>query len=139
MSELSDYLKHASDDVKELNADKLETATSVTPQQQESRLEARFATIWHELNGVQLEREYQFHPERKWRFDFAHPYTQTAFEVEGGVWSQGRHTRGAGFIEDCEKYNEAARLGWTVVRLPNRLLNHDYLFSWVTFVREVVE
>jgi len=64
------------------------------------------------------EREFRFHPDRKWQFDFAWPSLKKAVEVEGGVWIRGRHNRGQGFIDDCEKYNEAALMGWTVLRLP---------------------
>jgi len=63
-------------------------------------------------------REYQFHFVRKWRFDFAWPDIQLAVEIEGGIWTGGRHTRGKGFVGDCEKYNEAALMGWTVLRFP---------------------
>lgn len=62
------------------------------------------------------EREFRFAPERRWRFDFAWPSANVAVEVEGGTWSGGRHTRGAGYAADCEKYNEAAVRGWTVIR-----------------------
>lgn len=48
--------------------------------------------------------------------DYAWPDALVALEVEGGVWTGGRHTRGAGFLADMEKYNEAARLGWRVLR-----------------------
>lgn len=61
-------------------------------------------------------REYAFHPTRKWRFDFAWPERKIAAEVEGAIWANGRHTRGQGFIDDCEKYNNAALLGWLVFR-----------------------
>ena len=61
--------------------------------------------------------EYRFHPVRRWRFDLAYPAWQVAFEVDGGVWTRGRHTRGAGYLKDCEKLNEAAILGWLVVRV----------------------
>jgi len=67
------------------------------------------------LNGV-WEVEYKFHPKRRWRFDFAFPLIKIAVEIEGGVWSGGRHTRGAGFIKDMEKYNAAVLLGWRVLR-----------------------
>lgn len=53
---------------------------------------------------------------RNWRFDFAWPDRHVAVEVEGGVWSQGRHTRGQGFISDTEKYNAAVMQGWRVLR-----------------------
>ena len=62
------------------------------------------------------EREYRFHPVRKWRFDFAFPDKKVAIEAEGGSWSGGRHTRGSGFIKDSEKYNEAVCMGWRVLR-----------------------
>jgi very-short-patch-repair endonuclease len=64
----------------------------------------------------QPEREWRFHEVRKWRFDFAYPERMLALEVEGGVHSGGRHTRGSGFIKDAEKYNAAAMAGWRVLR-----------------------
>jgi hypothetical protein len=60
--------------------------------------------------------EFIFARPRKWRFDFAWPDKMVALEIEGGVWSGGRHTRGAGFLGDMEKYNQAAVMGWRVVR-----------------------
>ena len=66
--------------------------------------------------------EYQFHPTRKWRFDYAWPLHRVYLEVEGGVWIQGRHNRGAGIIEDMKKYSEAAILGWRGLRvIPQEL------------------
>lgn len=62
------------------------------------------------------EAEYRFHPKRKWRTDYAWPLAKLALEVEGGVWTGGRHTRGAGFLKDCEKYNELAAMGWRLLR-----------------------
>jgi hypothetical protein len=60
--------------------------------------------------------EHKFHPGRRWRFDFAHPTALIAVEIEGAVWINGRHTRGAGYLKDMEKYNAAAMLGWRVMR-----------------------
>lgn len=62
--------------------------------------------------------EYKFHPDRKWRFDYANPDIKIAVEKEGGVWLVGRHNRGKGFLNDMEKYNEAILLGWKVLRYP---------------------
>ncbi|EPP8795161.1 DUF559 domain-containing protein, partial [Acinetobacter baumannii] len=62
------------------------------------------------------EQEYKFHPERKWRADFLIKGSKILIEVEGGIWSGGRHTRGKGYLGDMEKYNSAAMMGFTVLR-----------------------
>lgn len=67
-------------------------------------------------------REFRFHPARRWRFDYAWPSIFVAAEREGGVWVAGRHTRGKGFEADCEKYNEANLLGWTVFRFTPKMI-----------------
>lgn len=65
---------------------------------------------------IGFEQEYKFHPDRKWRADFLITGTKILIEVEGGIWSGGRHTRGKGYIGDMEKYNSAAMMGFTVLR-----------------------
>jgi len=69
------------------------------------------------------EEEYLFCEGRRWRFDFAWTYKKVAVEIEGGVWIQGRHNRGKGFINDCEKYNTATLLGWRVLRYTPQMLD----------------
>ena len=71
---------------------------------------------WKALRLPEPVTEYRFHPTRLWRFDYAWPERRIALEVEGGIWSAGRHTRGSGFRRDMDKYNEAGRLGWRVFR-----------------------
>ena len=68
---------------------------------------------------------------RKWRFDFAWPADQLALEVEGGIWTGGRHTRGAGFLRDCEKYNTAAVMGWSVLRVTPEQVSSGAALKWV--------
>ena len=63
-----------------------------------------------------MEREYRFHPTRRWRFDFADPETKVAVEIDGGAFIGGRHTRGVGFVKDQEKLNTATSMGWRVFR-----------------------
>ncbi len=65
---------------------------------------------------IKFEQEYKFHPTRKWRADFFITGTNILIEVEGGVWSGGRHTRGKGYLGDMEKYNAAAVMGFKVLR-----------------------
>lgn len=77
-------------------------------------------------------REYAFHPERKWRFDFADPRLKIAAECEGGVWIQGRHNRGSGFVADIEKYNAAALLGWLVLRFTRtQIASGEAIATWM--------
>ncbi len=66
--------------------------------------------------GLEVVKEYMFHPTRKWRFDYAIPEHKLAIECDGGVWNYGRHNRAAGYINDLQKFNEAAVLGWRVLK-----------------------
>lgn len=66
---------------------------------------------------VRIVKEYKFHDVRKWRFDYAFPDQKVAVEVDGAVWTQGRHTRGAGYVNDLEKLNTAASMGWLILRI----------------------
>lgn len=101
---------------------------------QKSDLETQF---WELLIQLQLDeifqREFEFHPSRKWRFDFADEANKVAVEMEGGtfgywlrlkngkrVWRrQGDHNTGTGYKEDTHKYNSAVCLGWRVLRYTN--------------------
>lgn len=78
--------------------------------------------------GCVLTQEHRFHPKRRWRFDFAIVNKKIAIEVEGGVFTKGRHTRGTGYIKDMEKYNHAVAFGWRVLRFtPNQLMTTECL------------
>ena len=115
-----------------------------------STLEAAFLTWWTRLARDYPEpvREYRFarvaigdsptgraRPQfRKrldeagladWRFDFAWPSEGVALECNGGTWSNGRHSRGAGYSEDCRKLNAATALGWRVFQVTSDMLKAD--------------
>jgi very-short-patch-repair endonuclease len=75
------------------------------------------------VSGMPLPvREIRFTDARKWRFDFAWVDRKIAAEIEGGTWAGGRHTRGKGFEDDCEKYNTAVSLGWRVYRFTSDMV-----------------
>jgi very-short-patch-repair endonuclease len=81
-----------------------------------SKLETLF---WLHLMCLDIEMpqpEFRFHPTRKWRLDFAWPSLRIAVELEGAVWTGGRHTRGGGFLADMEKYNALTSMGWRLLR-----------------------
>ena len=69
---------------------------------------AMFATLLKQMFG-ECEREYRFHPIRRFRFDYAIPIKKIAIEQEGGAWTKaGRHTTAKrAHISDMEKYNLA--------------------------------
>ena len=75
-----------------------------------------FTLICKSELGMECVKEYKFHPVRKWRFDYAIPAALVAIEVEGGVWTGGRHINPKGFLNDMEKYNSATLMGWSVYR-----------------------
>ena len=70
--------------------------------------------------GLNFVREYGFHKDRKWRFDYVlsdrKVPTGTAIEIEGGLHTRGRHVRPKGYEADLEKYNTATLMGWRVLR-----------------------
>lgn len=81
--------------------------------------------------------EFYFHEARQWRFDFAWPgsgpndmpgMAGVALEIDGGIYGRGKpcptcgrkavgaHTSIQRLKSDHEKLNEAAILGWVVLR-----------------------
>jgi very-short-patch-repair endonuclease len=94
---------------------------------QKSALELGFAQLWKQIGGPTPTTEFRFYPDRAWRFDFAWPAEKIAVELEGGIWSGGRHTRGKGFQEDCVKYYSAGMSGWTVFRLTGGMICAELL------------
>lgn len=74
--------------------------------------------------GFTITPEYRFDDKRRWRIDYAIVEKKIAIEVEGGAYTNGRHTRPSGFIADMEKYNELTRAGWRLIRVtPDDLLS----------------
>lgn len=94
-----------------------------------------FTTICRTDLKVECVKEYKFHPTRRWRFDYAIPEHKIALEVEGGVWTGGRHTSPKGFLGDIEKYNTATLMGWRVFRTtPDEL----YKLSTINLIKSAI-
>ena len=68
------------------------------------------------LFGKPYVAEYSFHPERKWRFDFAIPEMKIGIEYNGIMSAKSRHTTITGYSKDMEKINAAQKLGWVVLQ-----------------------
>lgn len=58
--------------------------------------------------------EYPFAHPRKWRFDWLFE-GWLALEVQGGLFSAGRHVRGAALLREYEKLNAAQLAGFVVL------------------------
>ncbi len=78
--------------------------------------------------GISFEREYLICEGRKWRADYAFlsHFTVNSIaawvlvEIEGAVWTSGRHTRGSGYVKDLEKYRVASALGYRLYRFSTQ-------------------
>ena len=81
--------------------------------------------------------EYVFAPPRKWRFDVAFPSALLAIEVQGGIWTHGRHTRGAALLKEHEKLNRAAELGWRIVYLTPQTIKKSWPAVEASVLRRV--
>lgn len=66
--------------------------------------------------------EHQHIPGRKFRLDVAWPEHKVGIEVQGGVWTRGKHGRGSGIVKDVEKRNLQLIHGWSVIEVqPSEL------------------
>jgi len=81
------------------------------------------------------DREYQFHPTRKWKIDFCWPRLKLAVEIEGGLWRHGRHNTPLGYIKDMEKYNEITRMGYKLFRFSGEAVKNE---SAINFIKEII-
>jgi very-short-patch-repair endonuclease len=86
-----------------------------------------FAGYWNLLvddEDATPTREYRFHPDRRWRFDFAWPECRVAVEVDGNAWNTkggGRHAQDG----DREKINAAMSLDWRVFHFSPQMIKAD--------------
>lgn len=85
------------------------------------------------LPGWDLTREYPFDKRRRWRFDFAFPSQKLAVEVDGQ-----RHRTFKGQRTDSEKFNEATRQGWRVLRCTADSVSTVKARQFVALIREVL-
>jgi len=87
--------------------------------------------LWKAFGIPEPKTEFKFHPTRKWKFDYCWPDKKIAVEIEGAAWTQGRHTRGGGFIADMTKYNAAGKLGWKIFRFTPQELKRGIVMDFM--------
>jgi very-short-patch-repair endonuclease len=95
----------------------------------------QFELLWAKYNkDILLIKEYRFHKKRRWKLDYSIPEKKIAIEVEGGAWGMSRHTSPVGFQKDCEKYNTAILMGWSVFRLPDLEITEERIVQIGEFI-----
>jgi len=94
------------------------------------------STIFKVLN-LEPVKEYKFHSSRKWRFDYAFIDQRVAVEYEGIFSTKSRHLNLTGYMKDCEKYSEAAILGWRIIRITAQMLRNGMAFDLIRRVLNV--
>jgi hypothetical protein len=111
-----------------------------------SALEDQFLKQWDEATSIALEREYSDIPaweadfeqryakskrSKRYRLDFAHPSSLTGIEIQGAVYSRGRHVTGSGYERDCRKYNLAYTSDWTIFLLSGAMAKDPFWTSLI--------
>lgn len=92
-----------------------------------SELEDKFLFYWRLLATDMPEpiAEYRFDKVRKFRFDFCWQAAKVAVELQGDIWNQGKHTRGKGYLADCDKNNLAIEQGYVILTYTINHLRDD--------------
>ena len=93
-----------------------------------SRLEEAFA-LQLRAYKIPYEREKRFAPPRRFRFDFL--VGKLAIELQGGVYSQGAHSRGKGQERDFEKNYLALLEGYKVLYVSGDQVRSGEAIEWV--------
>jgi hypothetical protein len=81
--------------------------------------------------------EYRFAPPRRWRFDWLFD-GWLAVEIQGGLFTRGRHVRGAALKREYRKLNEAAIAGFTVLLVTPDDVKDGGAFALVSRCLEVL-
>ncbi|MHB1176089.1 MAG: hypothetical protein ACYCZJ_13300 [Sulfuriferula sp.] len=96
-----------------------------------SELESALALQIRAIKLPEPEREFKFHPTRRFRFDFCWPQKMFAVECDGAHWVNGRHSRGKGVDSDCEKYALAMLDGWRILKVTSTHIKSGQAIQWI--------
>ena len=90
------------------------------PKAKEAYLEAE-EKFEHALGvlGIKYEKTFQFKSTKHWRFDFHLIEHRILVEISGGPWSGGRGGKLANKAWSLDRYDDAAEMGYTVVRIES--------------------
>lgn len=110
------------------------TRRKKAPPDEDSPLVRHILTRMIQAGLPEPAREFIFAPPRKWRFDLCYPAPlMIGIEAEGGTWGRrrSRHTTAIGYRNDCEKYSNAAIMGWMVLRFTTDMIEDDSFLDYI--------
>jgi len=88
---------------------------SISSDAAKAHIEYLFRRQYDTVDGRAWRKEWQFDPNRKWRFDYAVPHLLCAIELDGATFMPGTgHNSGIGLRSWREKNNAAMSAGWRV-------------------------
>jgi hypothetical protein len=73
---------------------------------------------------------------KRYRLDFVHEPSQVGIEIQGAIYTGGRHVTGTGYERDATKYNLAYAAGW-IVFLITPMMVKDY--KWYELIAATIE
>lgn len=79
-------------------------------------LEGEFLRAWLKRNPHKApQRQYKWHPKRRFRADFAFVEKRVLVEIMGTRSIKSAHTTVTGYHSDCLRMAEAVILGWRIL------------------------
>ena len=99
---------------------KIKPRSKPLPKAKDTYLEAE-ENFEHSLNvfGIKYEKKFQFKSTKHWRFDFHLIEHRILVEISGGPWSGGRGGKLKNKAWSLDRYDDAAEMGFTVIRLES--------------------
>lgn len=101
-----------------------------------SELEALLLGKIREAGLPEPTREFKALKDRQFPWDFAWPEQRLLVEVQGGIYRQGAHSRGAGIERDMEKLNLATLAGYRCLQFSRGMIEDG---TAVAKIRQALE
>lgn len=87
--------------------------------------------LLEQTRAFQPTAEHVFAAPRRFRIDVAFVAQRLAVEIQGGIWTGGRHVRGAGMRRDCEKSALLAIHGWRLINCTVEHVETGDACAWI--------
>jgi very-short-patch-repair endonuclease len=96
-----------------------------------SEPEERLAFQLKAVNAPLFDRQFRICPERRFLADFYFAKQRLVVEVDGGGWTNGRHSRGYGIERDAEKSALIAAMPARLMRVTPKQINNGSALEWI--------